>query len=167
MRSGEAGFTLPEVLVTVTLAGIVIAVLGAAVLLVLRVSDPTAAAIDTTAGVRLAGHYWVRDVEAAHLVNPSGRRCGGAATVTFTAGADTGRIVSWRLTGSGALERTECDTERVLHAVTLLADLRPQRTVARCDGEPCHQDVRPRRVSLRLALGGGEELELTGTRRLP
>lgn len=82
-RSSESGFTLPELLVAITILGIVMVAIGAMITTSFRTSETVAAELQGSRGPKVVSRFWVPDVEQAESINTE-LPCGdGDAVVTF------------------------------------------------------------------------------------
>lgn len=81
----EAGFTLVELLVAITILGIIMGAIGAMIVTAFRTSSTVSDELNASRGPKLVARYWPGDVENAQTVQLDGSGCGtGAAVVTFT-----------------------------------------------------------------------------------
>ena len=125
----EDGFTLPELLVAITILGIIMVAIGAMITTAFRTTTIVRARLEGSRAPKLVSTYWVPDVEGAEQVEIGGGGCGsGDPLVTFTwqthpsvAGADaanppekddgTSRQATWARVTNGTrhqVVRTEC-----------------------------------------------------------
>jgi prepilin-type N-terminal cleavage/methylation domain-containing protein len=82
----EDGFTLPELLVAITILGIIIVAIGAMISTAFRTSTTVSAELQGSRGPKVVSRYWVPDVEQADTVSSGLDGCPGAGTpfVTMT-----------------------------------------------------------------------------------
>jgi prepilin-type N-terminal cleavage/methylation domain-containing protein len=130
-RDRQSGFTLPEVIMAVTILGIIGATIAAVITAAFSSTTGVRERYDASRAAKQAAVYWTPDVESAEAVNPGGMLCGsgtGAAprdlvtfawteypSVTETASPDpaapgTGRLATWWLddTEPRQIVRREC-----------------------------------------------------------
>lgn len=88
MSADHRGFTLPELLVAITILGIIMAAIGAMITTAFTTSAIVRARLDGSRAPKLVSFYWVPDVEGAEQVEIGGgaANCGAGerALVTFT-----------------------------------------------------------------------------------
>lgn len=82
-RRCERGFTLPELLVAITILGIIMGAIGAMITTAFRTSSIVSAQLTASRGPKVVSRYWVPDVESATEIDP-GPTCGGGAPVVVT-----------------------------------------------------------------------------------
>jgi prepilin-type N-terminal cleavage/methylation domain-containing protein len=81
----ERGFTLVELLVAITILGIIMGAIGAMIATAFRTSTTVSAQLNGSRGPKVVSRYWVPDVEEADRVEPGAGGCGsGNPVVTFT-----------------------------------------------------------------------------------
>ena len=109
----EHGFTLVEVLVTVTILTLIIGVLTDTLILGLRTTGDTRTRIAQADAQQFVAHFVSRDVEASAAATPGGNACGitNAALVTTEQSQPTlpapDQAVAYSL-DSGGLSRSTC-----------------------------------------------------------
>ncbi len=136
-RRAEHGFTLVELLVTITILGIIMGAIGAMIATAFRTTSTVSAELNGSRGPKMVARYWVPDVEQAFSVASGGGGCGGGtavATLTSTSfisniahpdqqeDPGTGRTVVWSIVprnGRTQLVRTVCGGD----STTVVADL--------------------------------------------
>lgn len=84
-RDHESGFTLPELLVAITILGIIIVVIGAMITTAFRTTSIVSAELQGSRAPKVVSRYWTPDVEQASTVSLGGGDCGGtgASVVAF------------------------------------------------------------------------------------
>lgn len=83
-RRSDGGFTLVELLVAITILGIIMGAIGAMIATAFRTSSTVSDELNASRGPKLVARYWPADVENAVDVQPGAGGCGsGAAVVTF------------------------------------------------------------------------------------
>ena len=124
-RPSDGGFTLPELLVAITILGIIIVAIGAMITTSFRTSTMVSAELQGSRGPKVVSRYWVPDVEQARRVNAD-PPCGVGSTAVATFGSDvapsafddptlsdptlTRRITWWEIAGTREqLVRRVCD----------------------------------------------------------
>jgi prepilin-type N-terminal cleavage/methylation domain-containing protein len=117
----EDGFTLPELLVAVTIMVLVMGTLGFTMVSVLRTIGGATDRVDSTNDVGLITYTFTKDVGSAKFIaDGGGATCGGGTafmklTTTNVAQADATRPVAkpvwYCLSGSKELLRVECTTD--------------------------------------------------------
>jgi prepilin-type N-terminal cleavage/methylation domain-containing protein len=127
-RPDQEGFTLPELLVAITILGIIMVAIGAMITTAFRTTTTVQDQLSASRGPKMTSRYWVPDVESADTINEGSARCGGGethvATMTWkvepstigqddvTAPEGSDRTVSWWTTTRGRrtqLTREACD----------------------------------------------------------
>ncbi len=127
-RRGRAadGFTLPELLVAITILGIIMVAIGSMISTAFRTTTIVRSRLEGSRAPKLVATYWVPDVEGAETITLGGGGCGsGEPLVTFgwqthpsvaatdapTLDAGTLRQATWARVTNGArhqVVRTEC-----------------------------------------------------------
>jgi len=79
MNRSEGGFTLMELLMAVTILGIIISALAGGLIAYMRVSGETADRLGETPQIQVASTYFASDVQSAERVRADEFLCGGAA----------------------------------------------------------------------------------------
>ncbi|MGZ6928685.1 MAG: PulJ/GspJ family protein, partial [Acidimicrobiia bacterium] len=79
------GFTLTELLVAITILGIIMGAIGAMITTAFRTSSTVSSELNGSRGPKSVSQYWVPDVERAETVELKSGGCGdtGSAIVTF------------------------------------------------------------------------------------
>jgi prepilin-type N-terminal cleavage/methylation domain-containing protein len=139
VRRPEGGFTLVEMLVAITILGIIMGAIGAMIITAFRTSTTVSDELSGSRGPKMVSRYWGPDVEQAREVVPGGGGCGtGTPVVTFRStafasniatpnqGEDPGqpRDVVWATVTRGSrkqLVRFDCSSSGT--ATTVVADL--------------------------------------------
>jgi prepilin-type N-terminal cleavage/methylation domain-containing protein len=126
----ERGFTLAELLVAITILGIIMAAIGAMITTAFRTTTIVSNRLDASRAPKLVSFYWVPDVEGADIITKDAGGCGtgGTPLVTFTwqkypsvAGTDapdpkqgaTEVRATWAVIRNGArtqVVRSQCDS---------------------------------------------------------
>jgi prepilin-type N-terminal cleavage/methylation domain-containing protein len=137
-RSSD-GFTLTELLVAITILGIIMVVIGAMITTAFRTSTTVSAELQGSRGPKVVSRYWVPDVEQAETVDQVAPCGGGTAIVTFgspilvsafdhpdQATTATTRTISWSTEPQGArtqLVRYECEGTGAAQRLVVVSDL--------------------------------------------
>ena len=140
LRGPDDGFTLPELLVAITILGIIIVAIGAMITTSFRTTTMVSAELQGSRGPKVVSRYWVPDVEQAKAVG-SGSPCGTGTTeiATFVSDiapsayvtpADTTdgaprRITWWEVAGTrDQLVRRVCDDTATPTSLVVVSDLK-------------------------------------------
>jgi prepilin-type N-terminal cleavage/methylation domain-containing protein len=118
------GFTLIEVLVCISILGIIMVVLCTAVMMGLRSTKDANVKFDQSNTAEFVNLHFTKDVQGAEqvLVDDVAASCGGAAELKLVSPLSVDRIVTYAVTGSPLqLVRRECSPSGATPAVTLLA----------------------------------------------
>ena len=138
------GFTLVELLVAITLLGIIMVAIGAMITTAFRTTTIVSDRLNASRAPKLVSTYWVPDVEGANKITPGGGVCGGAGgrpLVTFewekypsavdadapdsTASKSPGSS-TWALVARGTrtqVIRSECTNGTVTKTATVVPDV--------------------------------------------
>ena len=151
------GFTLVELLVAITLLGIIMVAIGAMITTAFRTTTIVSARLEASRAPKLVSTYWVPDVEGANTITRGAGGCGGGGgtpLVTFewdkhpsdvnteapdpgpTPAAVTGRS-TWTLVTRGArtqVTRTECTDTTVTKTATVVPDVSADSVQVSPDG---------------------------------
>lgn len=143
-RRPTDGFTLPELLVAITILGIIMVAIGAMITTSFRTSETVSAELQGSRGPKVVSRYWVPDVEQATMVASPGTGCAveGTRVVTmvshdfpsaFDEGADPGdaagqdRAIAWSIVTNGRrrqLVRNVCDGTATPVRTVVVSDLK-------------------------------------------
>jgi prepilin-type N-terminal cleavage/methylation domain-containing protein len=177
----EQGFSLVELVISMTILGIMSAVLATTFTVMARTTNETQARFTQSRGAKFAGVYWNPDVASSDIVNPAGTRCGTAGTplVTFRWVDDRVAqpwVVTWATTANGnsaSVVRFLCAANALAspsRTTTIAPGIDALATTVTCDTgtglAPCGTDSRPSRVLLTIETGDGRTLRVDGTRRV-
>lgn len=171
-RSGEGGFSLPELMVSVIILGIFAGVVASALFMVIRVADPTADRVEASFGPRFSALYWQPDVASSEIVNPPGATCGTGTVLVSLRWTDdrTGtNVASWSTQGPApetALVRTLCRGGTQVHRAEVASAIVAAGTTARCDGTACGTGVTPATLTLDVETREGLRFTVRATRRV-
>jgi len=173
----EAGFTLPELLIAVSIMGVVIAAIAGVFVVAMRTNESIGRRHNESHDAQILATYWANDVQSTWAIAGNAFPCGtlgaGQSIVANFALNNSGEKVTYLKSG-GSLLRRQCDqsTGTVGDDLTVvrLADpaLAPSVT---CDGATCDQGERPNSVKISVTEEAGEasadayKFELTGSRR--
>lgn len=124
----ERGFTLVEVLIAVTVLGIIVAALGAAFSVGLRTMDGTANRLAGSMDAQLLGFYLPDDVASATTItaSPAPIVCAGAASPILELGDATAFTVVYGVRaadGRHQLERYDCAGGAVRSTIVVARNL--------------------------------------------
>jgi prepilin-type N-terminal cleavage/methylation domain-containing protein len=145
-RAREAGFTLPELLVAITILGIIIVAIGAMITTAFRTSSTVSNQLQGSRGPKVVSRYWVPDVEQAEQGQRGIGGCGpGLPVVSFLShdapsafdhpedlGVGQVRTVTWSVQALGAREqlvRTVCAPGAPPDRLVMVSDLKVPPTV--------------------------------------
>jgi prepilin-type N-terminal cleavage/methylation domain-containing protein len=118
----ECGLTLIELLVSITILGIVMVVLTMAVIFGLGATKNANGSLDESNAAQLTALYFSRDVQGAEqvAVDDATSTCGGAAELKLTSTA-ADRVVAYAVTGTPLqLVRRLCSPASATPTVTIL-----------------------------------------------
>lgn len=119
----EAGFTLPELLVSIAVMGAIFLALTGALIAGLRHTQGGDTSLRESNALELTAHWFGADVQGAEqaVVDDTSPACGGPALVKLTSPV-ADRVVAYALTGSPpALVRRVCAPAAAAPAETVLA----------------------------------------------
>lgn len=180
-RRREAGFSLVELTITMSILGIMMVVITSAFTVMARTTNQTHERLHQSRGAKFAGIYWNPDVASSELVNPAGVRCGttGSALVTFRWVDDRvaqPQVSTWATVTSGAstsLERYQCASNALsapARTNMIAPNIAATGTAVSCDAgaglTACGPDSTPRRVQLTIETTDGRTLTVDGTREM-
>lgn len=168
--SSQSGFTLIEVLASVTILAAVLAVFTAVSLTALDAASNQNSDRELDASTaQFIGATFGRDVEGSSGITSTA--CGNAGTllITFTSSTSPGRTVSyWTRPGDDGTElvRTQCANGSVTSTEVVATEIGVPPTVT-CDGTACDPAARPRPREVTLRTGRRDDFafRLTGSRR--
>jgi prepilin-type N-terminal cleavage/methylation domain-containing protein len=176
----ERGFTLVELLVSVTILGIIIGSITATFTVLSRTADSTQSRFTQSRGLKFANGYWVPDVASSESVNPTAR-CGNAGTVLVTfkwtdiIDPSVVRVATWSKVTSGSdtsLVRSLCTLDALSSPLTttIAPQINASATQVACVtagvSGSCATDSAPSQVNLTLATADGRTFQLLGTRKV-
>ncbi len=177
----EAGFSLVELAITMTILGIMSVVLATTFTVMARTTEQTKDRFTQSRGAKFAGIYWNPDVASSEVVDPAGVRCGTAGTelVTFRWVDDRlaqPQVSTWatRTTGaSRSLMRYQCAANGLATPArtTLIApEIETTGTTVTCGVgaalAACDPDATPARVVLTIDTEDGRTVTVDGTRKV-
>jgi prepilin-type N-terminal cleavage/methylation domain-containing protein len=137
----ERGFTLPELLVAITILGIIMGAIGAMIVTAFRTTSTVSSELNASRGPKMVSRYWVPDVEQARDVLVGAGECGSGddpivtlrSPVYSSAFDDPNplapaglRVVTYWETTSGTrrqLVRAVCDGTAGARTIPVVADL--------------------------------------------
>jgi prepilin-type N-terminal cleavage/methylation domain-containing protein len=76
----EGGFTLPELIVAITILGIIMVAIGAMITTAFRTTATVSDQLNASRGPKVVSRYWVPDVESAVDVGGGAAPCGSGDT---------------------------------------------------------------------------------------
>lgn len=178
-RSAESGFTLVELLVAITILGIIMGAIGAMIATAFRTTTTVSDELNASRGPKLVARYWPADVENAVAVQPGGGGCGGTAVVTFqmasvpdpgtteptTAASDADTTVTYAVVADGGrqqLRRFVCGTS---DTSTVVPDLDGTPTVEQSATDPGRWTIAAT-VPDRSQTSGQFQFEVSGTQQV-
>jgi prepilin-type N-terminal cleavage/methylation domain-containing protein len=148
-RPSDDGFTLPELLVAITILGIIIVAIGAMITTSFRTSSIVSAELQGSRGPKVVSRYWVPDVEQAKTFDAAAP-CGTGTTAVATFGSDvspsafddrtavtptqTRTITWWEVAGPrDQLVRWVCDPDAQPRRIVVVSDLKGLPTATAAD----------------------------------
>lgn len=101
-RRRDAGMTLPELLISVTMMGIIATVLAAAITVTFRQADNTEGRLNVARGEQTVDYYLPNDLASAETLDqdPDARPCGDACPPGLDLSGSNALMVSWTTTVS-------------------------------------------------------------------
>ena len=180
-RRREQGFTLVELVIGVSILGIMMVVLTATFTVMARTTNQTQERFVQSRGAKFAGIYWNPDVASSELVNPAGVRCGtsGSPLVTFRWVDDRvaqPQVSTWATVSSGrstSLVRFLCAADALAaptRTTTIAPNIDGTGTTVTCDAgaglTTCGNDATPSRVQLTIQTADGRTLAVDGAREV-
>ena len=140
LRQSDDGFTLPELLVAITILGIIIVAIGAMITTSFRTTTVVSAELQGSRGPKVVSRYWTPDVEQAKSVDSAGA-CGTGTTPiatfvsdispsAFVTPSDTSdgaqrTITWWEVAGTrDQLVRRVCDGTATPDSLVVVSDLK-------------------------------------------
>jgi prepilin-type N-terminal cleavage/methylation domain-containing protein len=161
---GEDGFTLVELLIGIAIAGVLIGVIGSAMVVGLKTTDATTQRLSESHDAQVSSAYLANDVQSASAVNVSGSTasCASAPTdlVTFT--YKNGQTATYRCgTTSGQTQVTRTFGGSTLVIAHFAGNARPSVS---CTPSPCSATP-PDALSISFAESSGFAYSLLGARR--
>ena len=181
-RRRERGFTLVELLVAITILGIISGAIVATATVLSRSTSLASGRLTQSRGPKLVGVDWTRDVNTSEVVDPAGVRCGteGTELATFewndpTQSADIAQVVTWATVPSGTttqLVRVRCSSDALttLTARTVVApEIAAPPTAVQCGiaaPAACASDSTPNGVVLTLGTADGRSFQIPATRKV-
>lgn len=169
----EDGFTLPELLVSVVILGIISGAITGAIITGLNVTDGTSQRIKESTDAQLASAYFANDVQSSGTVVPAAHPAcappaGGTAIVSFSwedpSEPAVPRVATWFTSNVGEerhLSRRYCEAASG-YTVTVSRALAGSGPDLACPGDCAGS---PRRVALTVTETSGYTFRLAGTRR--
>lgn len=177
----QHGFTLVELLVTVTVLGVIMGSITATFTVLSRTAESTQSRFTQSRGLKFAAGYWVPDVASSETVNPGGVLCGsaGAPMVTFKwtdiSSSAIVRVSTWSKVTSGpdtSVVRSTCLLTALNspQTATIAPQVNASATQAQCStagvSGACATDSAPGQVNLTLATADGRTFQILGTRKV-
>jgi prepilin-type N-terminal cleavage/methylation domain-containing protein len=175
------GFTLVELLVAITILGVIAGGISATFTVLARTSNQTEARLEQSRGPKFASAYWTPDVASSETVNAAGVRCGSAGTelVTFTWTDDRqaqAQVATWALVTTGGttdLDRSICDANALAapkRTTVVAPDVEVANVSARCDYGSglavCTASSTPQRVVLSFVSSDGRTFVIDANRQV-
>ncbi|MDQ1698897.1 MAG: hypothetical protein QOG34_760 [Frankiaceae bacterium] len=171
-RRDESGFTLVELLISITIMAVLIPALGLGLLTVLKTMNSTQTQYSDAHDIQYSALNFQSDAASALTVNPtdSGNACATAGTVqvnfTWTAASGVAYKADYSLVGT-TLHRLLC-SKPVSGSYAMVVDQSLASSVttvaATCDGVTCASGAQPAAVKLQ-ATADGNAFSLSATRR--
>ena len=173
MSRGDEGFTLPELMITSVILGVIMAAITGALIVGFKTTDTTNQRLVESHDAQAAGVLFVNDVASAYNVSRIDSACGGAGTlVSFTLTDTLTGTASYVLSGTNAtrqLNRVFCprsgaaSTQPVASALGATGPSVSCSPDNSCEGVPGTSE--PRTVTLSITDATGYAFDLTGTVR--
>jgi prepilin-type N-terminal cleavage/methylation domain-containing protein len=147
-RDRESGFTLPELIMAITILGVIGATIGGVLVAALSTTTGVQDRFDASRAAKQASLYWTPDVKSAESVNPAGGPCGAGA------GAGSIALVTFAWTDHPSVTSTSSpaiDVGTPRAATWWLDDTSPARIARRVcgDGPPHEEPTAP--IATRIA----------------
>lgn len=162
-KHGEQGFTLPELLISIVILGVVVAPLAAATVMGFRATNGVDQKVLGAAGRNLLATYLAPDVQSATQIARSDTKgCGGAGTV-LEIQRGTSTVVAYVLQayeGGSKLVRKQCDGAA---SVTSSATTQITSAAVTCDPTAC---APPAGVTVALTLPDGSVSSISARQRI-
>src|SRR4051812_12796110 len=161
----EAGFTLVELLIGIAIAGMLITVIGSAMVVGLKTTDATTQRLSESHDAQITSAYLANDVQSATSVNvsPSGASCsGGSPTDIVAFSYQGGQTATYRCGTTGGQTQVTRSFGSTTTVVAHFAGT-PRPSVA-CTPSPC-ASTPPDSVKISFAETSGFTYSLLGARR--
>lgn len=176
-----SGFTLVELLVAITIVGIIAGAISATFAVLARSSERTQALLEQSRGPKFSSAYWTPDVASSDTVDPAGVRCGttGTEVVTFQWTDDRqaqAQVATWSLVttaGTTDLVRSVCDANALAapkRTTVVAPGVEAANVSARCDDgsglAACAASSTPQRVVLSFVSSDGRAFVVDANRQV-
>ena len=173
----EQGFTLVELLIAISLTGVIMGPLLTALFIGFRSSSEAAQRLAESHDAQLATIFFSGDVQSSDVVQPSDICVtstplvalrwteGTASTVVRQASYE---VRTDPLSGERQLLRHLCTTPGTVRSTVVAHQLAPSTGPSvTCDGGACAASSTPDRLALTVTTTSGYSFTLRGTRRVP
>lgn len=157
----ETGFTLPELIMSIAILGIIGVVIGSVLTAAFSSTTGIKERFDASRASKQTALYWAPDVKSAEAVNPAGEICGSGV------GGDASELVTFTSTvhppvADAPAPPVEAGTPRIV--TWWLDDTDPARIVRRtCDGPTPPRNVPTAPITSRIANSAGDVAGLAAT----